>query len=92
MNYAFLDVAQEFHLEIISKFLNETNSTVSFMNTAVLESFHGNFKQYKYYISKLKESNPDLILKDLNDFLYLDTYNVYQKCQEWSLHYQEFLQ
>jgi len=75
MNYAFLDVAQEFQLEIINKFITETNSKVSFMNTAVSGTFHGNEQKCEKYITNLKKLNPEILIKDLSNFLYSDTYS-----------------
>ena len=75
MNYAFLDLAQEFQLEIVSNFLGQTNSSASFINTAVSGSFHGDERKCLELINQIKSECPEVIHKTLQDFLYPETYS-----------------
>lgn len=74
MNYAFLDIAHEFNLDVINKFIDNNNISVSFMNTPNKGMFHGDNEKCQYYISEIKKNNPELIHWDLNDYLYTEDY------------------
>jgi hypothetical protein len=73
-NYAFLDIAQEFHLEIVSKFLDKTGANISFMNSAVAGNFHGDISKCKNWISHLKSANPEGEFTTINDFIFPESY------------------
>lgn len=76
-NYAFLDIAQEFQLEIVSKFLNKTKAKLSYINTAVAGNFHGDVAKCEEWIKTLKASNPDGKFDSLNDFIFPETYTKF---------------
>lgn len=73
-NYAFLDIAQEFHLEIISKFLERTGTSISFMNTAVAGNFHGDINKCQNWVDELKQKNKDGEFTTINDFIFPKSY------------------
>ncbi len=73
-NYAFLDIAQEFHLEIISKFLERTETNVSFMNTAVAGNFHGDINKCQNWVDELKQKNREGEFTTINDFIFPERY------------------
>ena len=69
-NYAFLDIAQEFQLEIVSKFLNKTKAKLSYINTAVAGNFHGDILVCEKWVNSLKTIFPEGEFNTLDDFLY----------------------
>ncbi|MEZ7900484.1 MAG: hypothetical protein QMC34_01105 [Flavobacteriales bacterium] len=75
VNYAFLDIAQEFQLEIVSKFLNKEEANLSYINTAVPDNFHGDVKKCTDWLSSLKMSFPSVLHDSLDYFLYPENYS-----------------
>jgi hypothetical protein len=90
MNYAFLDIAQEYQLDAVRKFLNRTGSKLSYINTAVEGNFHGNISHCIQKVTKLKESFPKGQFDSLNDFLYPDVYSAFIHT-DWVLSEQDIL-
>jgi|TARA_B110000908_G_C10248197_1_gene450156 hypothetical protein len=76
-NYAFLDIAQEFQLEIVSKFLNKTKAKLSYINTAVAGNFHGDILVCEKWVNSLKTIFPEGEFNTLDDFLYPKTYTKF---------------
>lgn len=76
-NYAFLDIAQEFQLEIVSKFLNKTEAELSFINTAVEGNFHGSITKCEDWINELKKTNPEGEFTTINDFIFPHTFSKF---------------
>lgn len=72
MNYAFLQVAQEFQLEIITRFQNDSKINASYISSAVKEHFHGDKENCIKILDKIVDQNPDLILKKIDDFLFTE--------------------
>jgi hypothetical protein len=89
-NYVFLDTAQEFQLEIVSKFLTKTGAKLSYINTAVPENFHGDLHKCEEWIKSLKTSYPDLIHDSLDYFLYPENYTAFIS-SPWVLTEQDLL-
>lgn len=90
MNYAFLDIAQEYQLDAVMEFLNRTGSKLSYINTAVEGNFHGNVSHCIHKVTKLKESFPEGQFDSLNDFLYPDVYSAFIHT-DWVLSEQDIL-
>ncbi len=90
MNYAFLDIAQEYQLDAVKQFLNRTGSKLSYINTAVEGNFHGNVSHCIRKVTKLKESFPEGQFDTLNDFLYPDVYSAFIHT-EWVLSEQDIM-
>ncbi len=90
MNYAFLDIAQEYQLDAVMEFLNRTGSKLSYINTAVEGNFHGSVSHCIQKVTKLKESFPEGQFDTLNDFLYPDVYPAFIHT-DWVLSEQDIL-
>tara|TARA_B110000908_G_scaffold121884_1_gene142949 strand:- start:5413 stop:6966 length:1554 start_codon:yes stop_codon:yes gene_type:complete len=71
MNYAFLDIAHQFQLETIDRFLDLTNSNVVYLNTATENNFHGDYMISSKILSKIKDENKSLVHSKTSDFLFL---------------------
>jgi len=90
LNYAFLDIAQEFHLEIVSKFIEKTGANISFMNTAVAGNFHGDISKCENWISQLKKTNPEGEFTTINDYIFADSYTRFVNIP-WVITEQEII-
>lgn len=89
-NYAFLDIAQEFQLEIVSKFLKETGANLSYINTAVAGNFHGDVSKCEKWVASLKHSFLEAEFNSLDDFLYPETYTKFMSIP-WVVTEQDLL-
>lgn len=74
MAYAFLDLSNQYQLEVVNGFMKLTNCDIGYINTSSGEHFHGNKIRCYELIDNIKSSNGSIVSKCIDDFLYIDDF------------------
>lgn len=74
MAYAFLDLSNQYQLEVVNDFMQLVQCDIGYINASSGEHFHGDKNRCYDLIDKIVAANPSITSKNVNDFLYMDDF------------------